>query len=29
MKLHEVRIRGVDYQVKTLGSVVAAAVLWY
>ena len=29
MKLHEVRIRGVDHQVKTLGSVVAAAVLWY
>ncbi len=29
MKLHEVRIRGVDYQVRTLGSVVAAAVLWY
>jgi arginine decarboxylase len=29
MKLHEVRTRGVDYQVRTLGSVVAAAVLWY
>ena len=29
MKLHEVRIQGVDHQVKTLGSVVAAAVLWY
>lgn len=29
MKLDEVRIRGVDYQVKTIGSVVAAAVLWY
>ncbi|MBW8005621.1 MAG: arginine decarboxylase, pyruvoyl-dependent [candidate division NC10 bacterium] len=29
MKLDEVRIRGVDYQVKTVGSVVAAAVLWY
>ncbi|MFQ5801924.1 MAG: pyruvoyl-dependent arginine decarboxylase [Candidatus Methylomirabilales bacterium] len=29
MKLHEVRIRGVEYQVKRLGSVVAAAVLWY
>jgi len=29
MKLHEIRIRGVDFQVKRLGSVVAAAVLWY
>lgn len=29
MKLHEVRLRAVDFQVKTLGSVVAAAVLWY
>ncbi|MFQ5960243.1 MAG: pyruvoyl-dependent arginine decarboxylase [Candidatus Methylomirabilales bacterium] len=29
MKLDEVRIRGVDYHVKTVGSVVAAAVLWY
>jgi pyruvoyl-dependent arginine decarboxylase (PvlArgDC) len=29
MKLHEVKIRAVDHQVKTLGSVVAAAVLWY
>jgi arginine decarboxylase len=29
MKLHEVRTRGVDYKVRTLGSVVAAAVLWY
>ncbi len=29
MKLDEVRIRGGDYQVGTLGSVVAAVVLWY
>jgi arginine decarboxylase len=29
MKLDEVRIRGVDCQVKTIGSVVAAVVLWY
>ena len=29
MKLHELRIRGVDHQVRTVGSVVAAAVLWY
>ncbi|MBW8058142.1 MAG: arginine decarboxylase, pyruvoyl-dependent [candidate division NC10 bacterium] len=29
MKLDDVRIRGVDYQVQTFGSVVAAAVLWY
>jgi arginine decarboxylase len=29
MKLQEIRIRGVDHQVRTLGSVVAAAVLWY
>jgi arginine decarboxylase len=29
LKLDEVRIRGVDFQVQTIGSVVAAAVLWY
>ncbi|MFQ5848633.1 MAG: pyruvoyl-dependent arginine decarboxylase [Candidatus Methylomirabilales bacterium] len=29
MKLHDVRVRGVDYRVKALGSVVAATVLWY
>lgn len=29
MKLHEIRVRGIDHQVRTLGSVVAAAVLWY
>lgn len=29
MKIDKVKIRGVDFQVKTLGSVVAAAVLWY
>lgn len=29
MKLHELRIRGIDHQVRTVGSVVAAAVLWY
>jgi arginine decarboxylase len=29
MKLDEVRIRGVDCQVKIIGSVVAAVVLWY
>ncbi|MFQ5657498.1 MAG: pyruvoyl-dependent arginine decarboxylase [Candidatus Methylomirabilales bacterium] len=29
MKLDKVRIRGVDFRVATLGSVVAAAMLWY
>ena len=29
MRLHEVRIRAIDHRVKTVGSVVAAAVLWY
>ena len=29
MKLHDVKIRSVDHEVKTVGAVMAAAVLWY